>query len=195
MLRNGLSIFAATALLSGCNWLFGQTINKPSATVVSLLYSMPKTADVMEAPLLFPGLRMRNERNGDAISWVYAKNGKDICRFTVTVEAVGDASSTVWTKTKDMSDDGRSFLCETVEVAGEESVAAALAGRPADIKKVEAEMAQAVVGNLGSVYKTIGDEIVNQAPKSTSCREAGDREDEENCRQRDFNRRHERQGN
>jgi hypothetical protein len=195
MLRNSFLILAATALLSGCNWLFGQTVKQPSASVVSLLYSMPKSADVMEVPVRFPGMRMRTERDGDAISWVYALNGKDICRFSVTVEAIGDDASTIWTKTKDISDGGQSYLCATVEVAGEESVAAALAGRPADIVKVETKLAAALVGNMGSIHKTIGDQMVNMAPKSTSCREAGSQKDEQDCRQRDFNRRHERQGN
>jgi hypothetical protein len=195
MLRNGLALVLTTALLSGCNWLFGQTVKQPSASVVSLLYSMPKSADVMDVPTRFPGLRMRTERDGDAISWVYALNGADICRFTVTVEAIGDDASTIWTKTKDISGDGQSYLCATVDVAGEESVAAALAGRPADSAKVEAKLAAVLVGNMGSMQKTLGDQIVNMAPKSVSCREEGSREDEANCRQRDFNRRHERQGN
>jgi hypothetical protein len=195
MLRNGLALAFTVALLSGCNWLFGQTVKQPSASVVSLLYAMPKSADVMEVPLLFPGTRMRTERDGDVISWVYSLNGKDICKFTVTVEAMGDDASTIWTKTKDISSDGQSYLCATVEVAGEESVAATLEGRPADIVKVETKLAAALVGNMGSMQKTLGDQMVNMAPKSTSCREQGSREDEENCRQRDFNRRHERQGN
>ena len=138
---------------------------------------------------------LSDERDGDAIGWVYALNGKDACKFTVTVEAMGDDASTVWTKTKDISADGQDYLCATVSVAGEESVAAALAGRPADRVKVETELAAALVGNMGSVHKTIGDEMINMAPKSTSCREEGTPKKEADCRQRDFNRRHERQGN
>ena len=195
MLRNFLALFFAAAFLSGCNWLFGQTVKQPSASVVSLLYSMPKSADVMNVPVRFPGTRMRVERDGDAISWVYSLNGKDACRFTVTVEAVGDDASTIWTKTKDISPEGQAYICATVTVAGEESVAAALEGRPANSAKVEAKLAAAAVGNMGSMQKTLADQIVEMAPKSTSCREAGDRQDEEDCRQREFNRRHERQGN
>jgi hypothetical protein len=195
MVRKSLPLVAALALLSGCSALFGEAVKQPSSTVISLLYSMPKSADVMEVPLLFPGTRMRTERDGEAINWVYSLHGKDICRFTVTVEAMGDDASTVWTKTKDISATGQGFLCATVSVAGEESVAAALAGRPADRVKVETELAAALVNNMGSVHKTIGEEMINRAPKSTSCREAGDRQDEADCRQRDFNRRHEKQGN
>jgi hypothetical protein len=195
MLRNGLALMCAVALLAGCNWLFGQTVKKPSTSVVSLLYSMPQSADVMDVPERFPGTRMRIEREGDVISWVYSLNGKDACRFTVTVEAMGDDASTIWTKTKDISPEGQAYICATVTVAGEESVAAALAGRPADSAKVEAKLAAAAVGNMGSLQKTLGDQIVQMAPQSTSCREEGSREDEEKCRQRDFNQRHRRQGN
>lgn len=195
MARNGLTLIMTAVLLTGCSGLFGETVKQPSASVVSLLYSMPQSADVMDVPERFPGTRMRTERDGDVISWVYSLNGKDACRFTVTVEAMGDDASTIWTKTKDISPEGQAYLCATVAVAGEESVAAALARRPADSAKVEAKLAAAAVGNMGSMQKSLGDQIVNMAPKSTSCREAGDRQDEEDCRQRDFNRRHQRQGN
>lgn len=195
MLRTGMTLIVTAMLLSGCNWLFGQSVKQPSASVVSLLYSMPQSADVMDVPVRFPGTRMRTERDGDAISWVYSLNGKDVCRFTVTVEPIGDDASTVWTKTKDISADGQSYICATVAVAGEESVAAALAGRPANSAKVEAKLAAAAVGNMGSMQKTLGDQIVTMAPQSTSCREAGSRKAEEDCRQRDFNRRHQTQGN
>jgi hypothetical protein len=190
---HGFRVVLLSLALAGCGELFGRTIPQPSETITNVLYRMPGSADLMKLPERFPNTRMRVALSGSNIVWTYALAGQDACRFTAHVKASGEAMTTVWTDVEDLTERGEGYLCSTVGVAGEESVAAALDGRPADNAKVEAKLAAALLGNMGSLQRSLGDQIDSMAPKSTSCREEGSAELQRACESRDFLRRHEAQ--
>lgn len=155
--------------VSGCGELFGDVVELPRAAAANMIANMPASANLMALPERFPNARMRSEITEVGVVWTYSLRNKDACRFTAHVKEESVVSSVVWTEIDDISSDGQGYLCTTVRIAGEESVAATIEGRPADQVAVEREMAAAVVGNMASVHKSVGDQMKAMGPEPADC--------------------------
>jgi hypothetical protein len=169
--------------LSGCGELFGRSLNQPSGVVTNQLYRMSPGADLMRLPEQFPGARMRVESKDGNVVWTYSLRGKDACRFTAHVSPSGDSVTTVWTEVETLENENAKYLCITAKIAGDESVTATLDGREADTKKVQGELAAALVGNMDSVFKGIGDHMTQfKDAQDDLCREASTTAGMQSCR-------------
>jgi hypothetical protein len=188
-----LFVISAVLTLTGCGELFADLVKQPRSAVVNMIYNMPADANLMRLPERLPNARMRVATGPDGVVWTYALAGKDVCTFTAHVKEETADTAVVWTDSDDISADGRRLLCDAVRIAGEESVAATLAGRPANRKLVESQLAAAMVGNIGEVHRTIGEEINRLAPEDTECYEEKNAGMRQACRTREFNREHDRQ--
>ncbi|MFC0588142.1 hypothetical protein ACFFF7_01810 [Novosphingobium aquiterrae] len=188
-----LCILPLLAMPAGCDQLFADVVHQPQSVVLNQLHYMPNAANLMEMPRRFPNTAMRIDSGDGVINWTYAIGGQDSCRFTAHVAKEGEDRSTVWTTIEDISPGGEGYLCGSINVAGKESVAATLEGRAGDRMKVEKELALVMVGNMASVQKSLGKQIVDMAPKKMDCREYGSTEMQDACRTREFLREHERQ--
>lgn len=186
MYRSVVMSAVAAVSLTGCGELFGDLVKQPPAAVIGMIYNMPPDKNLMRLPEHFPGARMYVTTTPKGVVWTYRLNGVDACRFTARVKEETPQSAVVWTESEDISDDDETFLCNAVKIAGEESVAATLEGRPVDRSKLEAEMASATINNFGSIQRTIGDEMVKNAPQSKECWQETDPERRDGCRRREY---------
>ena len=146
-------------LLGACGELFGSVVEMPRNQAAMLIYNLPRQADVMGLVEYSPGISLRSMLTNEGVVWIASKNGEDACRFTAHVKADTEAASVIWTDIKTIGQSDQQFLCDTLHIAGEESVAAAIEGRPANETAVQAKLANAMVSNIGSVERSIFDDI------------------------------------
>jgi hypothetical protein len=176
----------AAVSLAGCGELFGDLVQQPPAAVTNMLYNIPPDKNLMRMPEYFPGAHMMVKTTKEGVVWTYVRGGVNVCQFTARVKEETATSAVVWTESEDISDDGETFLCNAVRIAGEESVAATLEGRPVDRSRLDAELAAAAVKNFGSIQKTLAEEIVKNAPQSKECWQETDPKRRDGCRRREY---------
>jgi hypothetical protein len=159
MSRAVLLSIPACLMLGACGELFGDLVQQPRDATIMMVYNMPSADNLMMLPQRFPNVTVRAGTSEEGVVWTYLMDGKEACRFTAHVKEETPTSSVVWTEMDDVSAEGEGYLCETVRIAGEESVAAVLEGRPVNRQAVEAAIAAAMVNNMGSVHKTLGRQV------------------------------------
>ena len=156
------SILAAATLcvlLSGCGELFGTVVDMPRDQAAMLIYNMPNQANAMWLVEHNPGSKLRSMLTEQGVVWIATKYGKEACRFTAHVKEEADDSSVVWTDLERIGEGDDQFLCDSLKIAGEESVAAAIEARPIDENALQAKLASAVISDIGSVEKSIFEDI------------------------------------
>lgn len=141
MLRQVCRSAALCLLLTGCGEITGTVVDMQTAEVSNLLYHLPSKADLMEMPFLSPAASRTIDQIDTGVIWTYAINRKPVCLFTAHIKEDTSSTSVVWTDVAEVSGDGESPMCDRLEIAGPESVAAALEGRAADRSMVERRIA------------------------------------------------------
>ena len=159
MLKRVWGIGALCLILGGCGELFGTVVDYPKDAVTSMIYNMPNSANMMGFVEQFPGTTKRIRLSPAGVIWTYAVYGKDECHFTAHIKRESDTSSVVWSDVEELGNGDRAYLCDAVRIIGEESIAATLEGRPADEIGTQKKLAVAVAGNIGSVEKSIFEEV------------------------------------
>lgn len=147
------------SMLSSCGELFGTVVSHPADAVSSMLYNMPNQANMMGFLDQLPGTSNRIRLSREGVVWTYAVYGKDECNFTAHVKRETDTSSVVWSDVEELGNGDRAYLCDAVQIVGEESIAATLEGRAADEVGMQRRLAAAVANNVGSVEKSIFEEV------------------------------------
>jgi hypothetical protein len=128
-----------------------QHVKRPLGDVHASLISMPAEANAMALATTFPGTAYYLEPDGGRLVWHFTHNGKDYGRFVATLTEDGPAATHVSTSFETASDAPSAgnfdFLRKMARMAGEASIAAALAGRPVDRDTLQQKMTKLVASN------------------------------------------------
>lgn len=146
-----------------------RVVNEPMASVSAKLLAMPQASDATKFALQTPETSVYVAPEGDRVVWHFTQRGRDYCRFYAELREDGASKTRVRTRSElapDAADaivaeGGRrpdhSYLCNMARLAGEESVAATLQGRPVDNQAMLRRVRVAVAANPLAVGRTASD--------------------------------------
>jgi len=163
----GIRVIAAVlGLLSllACSGGIDAKLEEPSATVMARLTNLPRDADLFDMAKQFPNTEYVVATTASTVMWIFKQNGNNACRFMATVKADGAGASRVTTSLQDDSKGEERYICNVVKVVGEESVAAALARRPADQAAVNSKIKQYVITDYAAVSDAVAKRMDEMAP-------------------------------
>ena len=165
---------AAMLLAAGCSGR-ERVVAEPLDAVLAKLSMMPQQADAMKFGNQLPGSAVYLEGLPDRLIWHFTKDGADYCRFTAQLIAAGPEKTRVVTRAEDakeasdaaVAQGGKpadySYLCGVARIAGDESVAATLENRPADMaaigKRLQGYTMTNASGMMNAVDASLEDEI------------------------------------
>lgn len=127
---------ALTLPIGSCGELSGTVVPLPRSAALQILYNMPGKADLMDIPLQGTTAHRNVDKTDAGVVWTYSFYNKPICRLTVHIKEETENSSVVWTELEEVGGDPPNKMCQAALIAGNESVAATIAGRAADREHV-----------------------------------------------------------
>ncbi|WP_310495983.1 hypothetical protein [Sandarakinorhabdus sp.] len=182
MLRRFFVIAASFIALTACSGGIDTRVDEPSEKVFKRLYNMPAQSDAFAKAVQFPGTNYYVGKGGvSEVIWYFKQNGAGICHFVATVTPEGPSASRVKTSLVDDSKGTERYICKLVKVVGEESVAATLARRSADVAAVNKEIQKVMFNNLGAVADTVSREMMEMAPPADNDCKRGSFDDRITC--------------
>jgi hypothetical protein len=141
-MRQGLAILAGCALLAGCGELKGSVLEMPRAHAVELFYHLSGPVDLMDLPLqrgMSSGRQV--ERTPEGVVWTYTRKSEPVCSLTIHIKEQSPTSLVVWTEVEQVASYDDNNLCEALDIAATESVAAVIEGRAANRDLAEQKIA------------------------------------------------------
>ena len=160
-------------LLVACSGGAERVVNEPLVSVAAKLVAMPQASDATRFALQTPESSVyvapENEPDGERVVWHFTQRGQDYCRFYAELRQEGAAKTRVRTRSEIASDAAdaivaeggkrpdHTYLCNMARLAGEESVAATLEGRPVDNEAMLHRIRVAVAADPLAVGRTAAD--------------------------------------
>lgn len=182
-MMRAFTAFAVMAALSACSEGVDTKVPEAKVNVVARLAEIPAEADVFPLAKPFPNTEYLVATSPSSVTWMFKQNGNDACQFVATVAEDGPNASRVTTELRDVSNGKESYLCKAVRIAGEESVAATLARRPADVAAVRGQISQLLVTDYGAVVDSVANRMDEMAPPRDDNCENGSDEQRRGCLQ------------
>lgn len=161
------------AALTACAEGVDTKVSEAKVNVVARLANMPADADVFPMAKPFPNTEYLVATSPSTAAWMFGQNGDDACQFVATVAEDGPGASRVASELRDVSNGKESCLCKAVRIAGEESVAATLAHRPADVAAARRQIGQPLVTDYGAVVDAVANRMDEMAPPRDDNCESG----------------------
>lgn len=183
-MRGSIFVVAISFLALAACGQDAKLVNEPPLDVVNRLGSMPSNADVMYLAKQVPHASFRSQTGAEGVDWTFSIGGHDICRFSAkVVEAgAGTGASRVSTSIERLGEQKEDYLCSIARITGEESVAATLEKRPANVEAVNEQLKQYLLNNMGEVQEMVSRRMDEMAPpKGDECK-SGDATAQANCR-------------
>lgn len=174
-------------LLAGCSERQSLEAEQPIWTVHAQLASMPPASDVMDVSVQAPGATYQLESAGNPLVWRFKIHGQDYCRFSVKLKEAGPNRTQVESWAEPVDDAAQAaarnlggkpdygYFCNIARIAGQESVAATIEGRPADGKTIQKRIARKVATDPLSVTGASAaamDEAIRMTRPYRPCEEA-----------------------
>lgn len=182
MVRKLLYVAAALSL-AACSGGVDTGVPEAKVNVVARLAEMPADADVFRLAKPFKSTEYVVATSPSTVMWLFKQTGDNACEFVATVAEDGPNASHVTTELRDVSGGKNSYLCKMVKIVGEESVAATLAKRPADVPAITAQINQLLVTDYGGVVESVANEMDELAPPRDDNCENGSDEQRRGCLQ------------
>ena len=155
--------------LGACTGGTERVVNEPLASISAKLVAMPQASDATRFALQVPESSVYVAPEGDRVVWHFTQRGRDYCRFYAELRQEGAAKTRVRTRSEIAADaadaivaeGGRrpdhTYLCNMARLAGEESVAATLQGRPVDSEAMLRRIRVTVAADPLAVGRTAAD--------------------------------------
>lgn len=182
-MMRAIAAFAVLVALSACSEGVDTKVPEAKVNVMARLAQMPADADAFPLAKPFPNTEYLVATSPSTVMWLFKQNGDDACQFVATITDDGPNASRVTTELRDVSNGKESYLCKAVGIAGEESVAATLARRPADVAAVRGQISQLLVTDYGAVVDSVSNRMDEMAPPRDDNCENGTDEQRRGCLQ------------